>query len=142
MSIWNNWRFLVVFCIVVFGVWGFLAKLCSQHLHWAQLTFWIMATNAAIVLTVTAPSVGAAPNMPWAAVAALSGAFASMGSLTMYRTLSLAPASKVIPITSLYIVVTVLLSVLFLHEPLTVRKVAGIVLGLIAMILLADPSGA
>ena len=66
----------------------------------------------------------------------LSG-FATGGSwLCYYRALQLGPASIVVPIDKLSIVVTILFSRLFLGEKLTVKSAAGLALMIAGTLLL------
>jgi uncharacterized membrane protein len=136
-EIWLDWRSLVVVFVVCFGVWGFIAKLGLRHMSWAQLMSAMMVTNAAVVLAVAARH-GGFLWTPWTLTAVAAGAFAAVGSLTMYRALELAPASIVVPLSSLGVILTVLLSVAFLGETLSVRQIAGILCGIAAIVLLAS----
>ena len=138
-ALFNEWRVLVLVCIVAFGLWGFLAKLSAAHLTWTQLTFMILVTNATLVIAVTARGL-AGLEARWALVAALAGVCAAAGSLSLYRALSLAPANVVIPLSSFYVVVTVVLSSVFLQEPVTARQLLGMLLGLAAIVLLTGSS--
>ena len=60
-----------------------------------------------------------------------------MGIITYYRALSLGAVSVVVPIFGLFIVVSSVVGFVFLDEPLTLRKVAGIVLAGVAVYLVA-----
>ena len=132
---WNDWRLLVSLYIVLAGTWGFLAKLSSRHLTSWQLVF-LTATTASIVMASASVRRLGSLKTPWAVVAAAAGILAAIGSILFYRALTLAPANAVIPLSSLYIVVTVMLSVVFLKEPLTTHHLLGILLALLAISLL------
>jgi transporter family protein len=56
---------------------------------------------------------------------------------SLFRALSLGPASIVVPIYGMFIVGGAVLGMVFLHEPLTARKLAGIGLAVISIFLLA-----
>ncbi len=71
----------------------------------------------------------------WAAV---GGFLAFAGFLTFFVALEQGNASTVVTLSALYPVVTILLSIAFLHERLTSRQSVGIVLALIASGLLAE----
>ena len=132
---WSNWRLLVGLYIVLAGTWGFLAKLSARHLTSWQLVF-LTATTASIVMAATSARRLGSLKSPWAIVAVAAGILAAIGSVLFYRALTLAPANVVIPSSSLYIVVTAILSVMFLKEPLTVPHLLGILLALLAIPLL------
>ena len=75
------------------------------------------------------------PGFSWAA----SGGFlAFVGFLTFFAALDQGKASTVVTLSALYPLVTILLSIAFLHEKLTPRQGAGIVFALIASVLLAS----
>jgi len=65
----------------------------------------------------------------------LAGVFLALGILAYYRALSLGPVSIVVPIFGLFIVTSSAIGIAFLDEALTVRKVAGIALALVAIYL-------
>ena len=56
---------------------------------------------------------------------------------SLFRALSLGPASSVVPIYGMFIVGGAVLGILFLHEPLTARKLLGIGLAAASIVLLA-----
>jgi transporter family protein len=58
--------------------------------------------------------------------------------IIFYTVLKQAPASVVIPVSTLYVLVTVVLSYLFLGEAITIKQLAGIVLGLVSIYLLTS----
>ncbi len=59
-------------------------------------------------------------------VAAGGGLLAGIGSVAFYSALRRAPASVVLPVSSLYLVVTVLLASVLLGEAVGPRRIAGI----------------
>ena len=63
-----------------------------------------------------------------------------MAVTSLFRALSLGPASVVVPIYGMFIVGGAVLGILFLHEPLTIRKAAGIALAAASILLLAKRS--
>ena len=69
-------------------------------------------------------------------MAAGCGCLGGISSLLFYHIIQKALASVVVPVCSLYIVVTVVLSYFFLSEPISIKKILGIVFGLIAITLL------
>ncbi len=60
---------------------------------------------------------------------ALSGIFAGcLGVFTYYKALQISETSKIVPLAATYPVVTALLSVIFLKEPVTLSRFLGILL--------------
>jgi uncharacterized membrane protein len=61
-------------------------------------------------------------------MAIISGIIGGISVLLFYSTLQQAPASLITPLGTLYAIVTVILSHIFLHEILTIKHVIGIIL--------------
>jgi transporter family protein len=68
---------------------------------------------------------------------ALAGFFLFVGILAYYRALSLGPVSVVSPIFGMFLVLSSVIGIAFLNESLTVRKVAGIGLAIVAVYLVS-----
>jgi transporter family protein len=67
----------------------------------------------------------------------LAGLAAFIGFLTFFIALETGKASTVVTLSALYPVVTIVISIIFLHERLTLTQGMGIVFALIASVLLA-----
>ncbi|MFB6120194.1 MAG: EamA family transporter [Halobacteriaceae archaeon] len=95
----------------------------------------LLATAAVVVTSDTAVLTHATDaRMPYAL---LAGACLSVGILSYYRALATGPVSIVVPVFGLFIVTSSLLGVAFLDEPLTLRKVVGVVFAVLAVVLVA-----
>jgi transporter family protein len=77
---------------------------------------------------------------PSAWLAFATGIALTVAVTSLFRALSLGPASVVVPIYGMFIVGGAVLGILFLHEPLTIRKAAGIALAAASILLLAKRS--
>lgn len=86
----------------------------------------IAVTDQAVVRYLTHPK---APHL-YAA-----GTFLAIGILAYYRALAAGPVSVVVPIFGLFIVTSSAVGVVALDEPLTLRKVVGIGLAIVAVVL-------
>ena len=69
-------------------------------------------------------------------VALLAGVVGSLGMVGYYLLINRYQASRVVPLSSLYPLVTVILSVIFLHEKLTISQWLGAFLAVGALLLL------
>lgn len=130
-----DWRVLVVVYIACSGVWGVLAKVAATRLGPLTSSFVAVTTATAVVAAISLR------DLRWQSgsgilAAAAGGALGGVASLVLYGALRHGPASIVLPLSSLYLVLTVLLSWVFLGESIGVRQVTGIVLGLVAIVLL------
>ena len=66
-----------------------------------------------------------------------TGVALTVAVMSLFRALSLGPASIVVPIYGMFIVGGAILGILFLHEPVTTRKLVGIGLAIISIFLIA-----
>jgi transporter family protein len=66
-----------------------------------------------------------------------TGVALTVAVMSLFRALSLGPASVVVPIYGMFIVGGAILGILFLHEPVTTRKLVGIGLAIISIFLIA-----
>jgi transporter family protein len=123
--------------IVLWGVWGFTAKIAAQKIG-MQVLVWSLAAQAVIALAYLALTKQLWPlQTTSSAVWGLAvGASAALSSILFYLLMQRHPASLIVSLTALYPAVTVLLSVFFLREALSPTQIAGIVLALIAGVLL------
>lgn len=67
----------------------------------------------------------------------LAGGFLTVSILAFFRALSMGPVSVVVPIFGLFLVTSSLIGVVWLGEDLTVYRVVGICLALLAIIFLS-----
>ena len=121
--------------ILILGAGGVTAKLALRTISWEQLVLWvpvayIVFSVVFVIFKGTRFPLGVGGG--WAAATALA---ASSALILFFYALTKGPASQVTPATSAYPVVTVIGSVLFLSEKITLVRglgtglvVAGVVL--------------
>ena len=137
MEILNRWPVLIVGYLLITGVWGVLVKLASARLN--PLTLAVVAGTTAW-LTVVVFSIGklSLQSGPGIWIAAVSGVVGGISVIIFYTMLKVAAANVVIPLSTLYVLVTVALSYFFLGETLTLRHLLGIILACISVFLLSS----
>ena len=134
-------NFLVVIGIfLAWGIGGFLAKLSTNRIG-DQGVFWDMS-GAALIILIYSLIVFKLKNLIQGdkigiGLAILAGALGSFGGIGLYFLLSRTEVSTISPLTALYPALTVLLGIIFLHESITLTKLIGIILSLIAIYLLS-----
>lgn len=133
----NDWRVMIGIYLVLSGIWGVLAKIAAHRLE--PLVASCIATTFACltVVCLAMRHVSFHPSL-WVAVAAMCGILGGFSSLILYSALKQAPASIVLPMSSLYLVITVILSAVVLDEVLHVRHYVGIMLAIISVALLVS----
>jgi transporter family protein len=132
-----DWRLLILVYIFITGVWGVLVKIASMHLNPFTATFTAL-TSAWITVAIFSFSKLDFHAHIGVLVAAGCGALGSFSTILFYGALKQAPANVVIPLSTLYISITVVLSFLFLGEGITPKQLGGIILGFIAIVLLTS----
>jgi transporter family protein len=138
-AILKTWYLYSVLTVVTWGLWGVFSKLASNYSKPKQALLFQTAGVLAFALVVLFMEKfhfeWSLPGFSWAA---LGGFFAFVGFLTFFAALDQGKASTVVTLSALYPLVTILLSIAFLHEKLTARQGTGIVFALIASVLLAS----
>jgi len=133
-----NYVTLALITMVGLGIHYFLAKLISPHISSPAIAILGAVVYFPIILgyiyfTKT-------PIMPeqkiYIVYAILIGIPMAIAVLSLYIAIAKGPVSVVMPIYALNAMVTVILGIIILHEPVTVTKVTGLVLAVAAIVLL------
>jgi bacterial/archaeal transporter family protein len=123
--------------LVTWGTANFLLKIVGTRLdHFSG----VLAIVAGYVVagTIFATAGGGRLAFTWAhATAALIGALYIIGNWAFLRLSKTEEITTLAPIGNLAVVLTILLGFVVLHEPLTVKKLVGILFAIIAVILLS-----
>ena len=120
-----DYRLLSVFAFVLWGTWGFLAKIISSSVSPQSLAFWsTVATVVPVAVYALTDSTGkrTRPNP----VALGDGLAYGLALVFFFIALRRGPASVVVPLSGMYILVPAVLGFIFLKEPLTVTHVLGL----------------
>lgn len=125
--------------LLLWGTYGVAAKIAVreiglQVLIWSQVASLILMPTYFLLFKEMLPLKLDGAGIGWAFGAGFLGV---AGGVVLYLLLRDAPANVVIPISALYPVVTVILGVLFLQEELSLMRLAGIALAVIAIWLLS-----
>jgi|KBSMisStaDraftv2_1062788.scaffolds.fasta_scaffold462562_2 transporter family protein len=133
------WHLYAALTVLTWGLWGVFSKLAANYAKPRQAllfqTVGVLAFAAVVVVLEKFKVEWNAAGFSWAA---LGGFFAFIGFLTFFAALDKGDTSTVVTLSALYPMVTILISIAFLHERLTQRQGVGIVLALIASALLAS----
>lgn len=135
-----NWAILAggLGMFLAWGVWGLTAKIAIKHLGiqslmWGQIAAVAMFPLYFVLFKEMLPLKMDGVGIVWSLI---TGALGILGTLFLYLTLRIAPASVVIPLSALYPVVTVILAYVFLHEEPSPTRLAGVAFALLAVWLL------
>jgi bacterial/archaeal transporter family protein len=132
------WMLYAAMTLLAWGMWGFFSKLAS-NLSRPRQTLLFQAVGvlafALLVLALETFHIEWSPQgFGWSAAA---GFVNFMGFLAFFAAIEKGKVSTVIAMSSLYPVITIALSVLFLHEKVSPREGLGIACALLAGLLLA-----
>jgi transporter family protein len=94
---------------------------------------WTIAVSRGDIRTLIAQ--GFSPAFFWSC---LTGVVLAIAVISLFRALTLGPASVVVPIYGMFIVGGAILGIIFLKEPLTWQKVAGIAVAVVGVYLIAS----
>ncbi len=127
-----HWLYWSLLSAVFAAITAILAKIgvtqTDSNIATAVRTSVILVLSWAVVLATKGLSgVKAVPTESWLPLVG-SGIATGLSWLCYFKALQEGPASKVAPIDKLSVVFVVVLSVIFLHEPVTMRSVIGVVL--------------
>lgn len=133
------WLLYAMTVTVLWGVWGALIEIPEKAGFPATLGYSVWA------LTMIPVALVALRLIHWKLdhdkrsilLGMSAGLLGCSGQLILFQCLRIGPAYIVFPIISLYPVVTIILSVIFLKERASTRAWAGIILALIAIVMLS-----
>ena len=136
----DHWITLSAFALFFWGITGVTQKLSTNNISFERSFVWFglafLALSAAVVL-VTPLDWRLTPGL--VLLAALGGLLNGLGALTSFAALERGgKAAVVIPLISLFPLVTIAGACAFLGESLTLRQGVGVVIALAAVALLAQ----
>ena len=136
-------RRYLVFSLVAFAAYSLVAPLLKVAMETIPSTVAVFLSNSIMflllgtMLVYTKTSPGSYFRHPKTPLIVAWGVALAVGLLAYYRALALGPVSVVVPIYGLFIAVSSAIGVALFDETLTKRKVAGVVLAVIAIVLMS-----
>jgi transporter family protein len=132
---------LTALTILMWGFWGFFGKLALER-RMSPLTVFLAEIIVSalcalpVLLVLRRGPAGAQPYASWNVFGLLSGTGLALGLLFYYFALEKAEASVIVPLTSVYPVVSVLLGYFVLGERLRLAQWVGVALVIVGVVLL------
>lgn len=118
-----NWFIPSLLYMLAIGALGVTTKVALRHVTWQEVIFWTAVVYAVVAIVMLSTGVVSVSVGAGTAMSILSGALASGGLIMFYIALRRGAVSRVVPITSAYPIVTLVLSVIVLSEHLTAIRV-------------------
>ena len=134
----KSWFDPAILTLIFFGMWGFFPKITTRYIEPKSALVYEVAGGALVGLSVLVwlsfkPQVHPVGTF----LGVITGIFGFVGALFFLYAVSRGNASIVVTLSALYPLVVILLSRIFLDEPITLKQGIGIALALISMVLFA-----
>ncbi len=134
-----DWRILTAITVLSWGAYNVILKAISGKIAWQLSMLWFVFGYALMVgvFCVLNLSGGKLRLFPAAGLWPLvSGIICGLGAITFFKAIPLVPGSVLMPLVGLFVLVSAVGCLIFLHEPLTWRVVLGIGCATAAVMLL------
>lgn len=122
--------------LVGWGFWAIGSKLLTRYFNTLSTTFWISFWSILFLSVFLIFRRNLAVNR-YVFYAIPVGFVSLVAIIAFYRALKTGPASVVLPLTNMYVILPVLFGFIVLKEPITVPRVVGIVLAIVATVFLS-----
>ena len=135
----NTWFLLALAAMLLWGFWGFFSKLATNFIRDVDAAVY-QAIGTFTVTLVAAFFVRFQPKGSSNGIlfAVLSGASAALAIFFFFSAITRGRGSVVVSMTALYPLVTLALSVVFLHEAVTFKQLLGVGLAVGAIVLMSS----
>jgi transporter family protein len=134
----KDWMLPTLGAMLCWGVWGFIPKLTTRYLS-PQSAIVYEVVGAICLAAIALVNLKFQPDVHPTGIflAMMTGMLGFLGAFCFLSAVATGPVTLVATLSALYPVISILLAVALLHEPITLRQGFGIVLALVAMILVA-----
>ncbi len=131
--------FLPAFATFIFwGLWSFIPKLTTRYISPRSAIVYEAAAGI-VVAVVVLYLLGFQPETHPIGITLglITGLLGFLGALAYLLAVSRGQVSLVVSLTALYPILSILLALVVLHEPITLKQGTGMFLALAAMVLIA-----
>lgn len=134
----ERWFGMTLLVILLWGLGSLFGKLALiRDTPYRVYLFEGIGTLAVLILFVFCKKHDILTNFSFNIYALLMGLTWGLGTIFFIIALQPAKLSVIVPLTALYPAITVLLSLLFLHERIELKEVIGIALAILSIVLLS-----
>lgn len=133
-----DWLIYALICSLLYGLWGFFGNLATKYIDYK--TAFVYEAIGAILTTlfiIQTNNFSFEGDVRGILFAMLVGVCGTVASLVFFIALGKGEVANVVSVTSIYPLITILLSSLFLKEPITLPQMLAVLLAIIAVILSA-----
>ncbi|KAF3885713.1 MULTISPECIES: EamA family transporter [Nostocales] len=132
----NSWLIYTLLALFLYGLWGFFSKLATNYID-PKSALLNEVLGALMVSLVLFSNNGFRVRVDRLGIfyAVLVGVSGTLATFLFFIAITKGASSIILPLTSLYPLVTILLSVFILKESLSLKQSLGILLALVAIVL-------
>lgn len=132
----KEWILPAFGAFLVWGLWSFIPKITVRYIS-AKSAVIYEVLGGIIVAVIVLYSVNFRPDVHTKGIALgiITGVLGFLGALFFLFAVSKGPVSLVATLTALYPVISILLAIVILNEPITLKQGVGIIFALVAMVL-------
>ncbi len=133
----SGWLLPSLAYILLLGGLGVTTKLALRDVSWQDVIVWTAVVYAVIAVTMLVAgqaTIGFGPGTFWAIVSAV---LASTALIALYIALGKGDAGRVVPFTSAYPIVTLMLAAIVLSEKITPLRGGAALLVVVGVVLLS-----
>jgi len=122
--------------LIGWGFWAIGSKLLTRYFNTMSTTFWISFWSI-VFLTLFMVFRRNLMFSKYVFYAIPVGLVSLVAIIAFYKALKIGPSSVVLPLTNLYVILPVIFGFVVLKEPVTLVRVIGIFLAVLAAVLLS-----
>jgi len=122
--------------LIGWGFWAIGSKLLTRYFNTLSTTFWISFWSIVFLTLVILFRKNLIFNK-YVFYSIPVGIISLVAIISFYKALKIGPSSVVLPLTNLYVILPVLFGFIVLREPVTLVRIAGIVMAILAAVLLS-----
>ena len=134
-----DWLIYALICSLLYGLWGFFGNLATKYVDY-QTAFVYEAIGATLMtffILVQTKNFSFQGDVRGILFTMLVGICGTVASLVFFIALSKGEVANVVSVTSIYPLITIVLSSIFLKEAITFPQMLAVLLAIIAVILSA-----
>ena len=134
-----DWLIYALICSLLYGLWGFFGNLATKYVNYETAFVYeaIGATLMTLLILVQTKNLSLEGDIRGILFAMLVGVCGTVASLVFFIALGKGEVANVVSVTSIYPLITIVLSSLFLKEAITLPQMLAVLLAIIAVILSA-----
>ena len=135
-----EWFLPALGSLVFYGFWAFFPKMASLTINPKSFLFYNVIGSVVVNFIIFFVMKSRLQfEMKGFIFSILTGVFGILGTLLFAYALGKGKASVVIIVTALYPIISIILSIVFLKEVISIRQFIGMALGMLAVVLISKP---